>query len=409
MVIYKVIKVFLVKDIFDKYQGVIDSSYIKNNFRELFKVWTSLTELMSSAESDKTVTDLELSYYTNYPSDLSDLTKDIFTALQATQVDPSAVLRYLEAFSQYKLAQKVSETAIQVMEGYKDFSELNELIQASNTKSLEESIFVTDNLEDLYAQTYKDQGLRWRLETLNKSLGSLRTGDFGFVFARPEVGKTTFLASEVTHMATQTDKPILWFNNEEQGNKVKIRCFQAALGLDTNQLFQDRETSSARYESLVGDRIRIYDSASIHRRDIERIVKHTQPALIVIDQIDKIKGFDEDRQDLELGAIYIWARELAKEHCPVIGICQAGASGEGKKYLTMDDVVNAKTSKQAEADWILGIGKEHGAGMEDVRGFYLSKNKLHGDVDTLPALRHGKLDVMIEPDVARYKDIMRFS
>jgi len=351
--------------------------------------------------------DLELYYHTSYPGDLSDITKQVFSAIEATQIELGDVLKYLEAFSQYKLAQTISEAAVQVMEGNKEFSVLNELI-STRPPIIEETDFVTDNLEELYEHTYKETGLRWRLNTLNKSLGSIRTGDFGFVFARPETGKTTFLASEVTYMATQTDRPILWFNNEEQGAKVKIRCYQAALGLDTVGLFAERERRKAEYLGLVGDRIRIYDSASIHKREVERICESLQPALIVFDQIDKIKGFTEDRQDLELGAIYIWARELAKEYCPVIGICQAGASGEGKKYLTMDDVVNAKTSKQGEADWILGIGKEHGAGMEDVRGLHLSKNKLQGDLDTIPELRHGRLDVMIEPSVARYKDIMRF-
>lgn len=407
MIIYKVIKSFLIRDIFFKYQSVIDVIYIKNNFRELYRVWCCLIQLMSETETDRTVDDLVLSYHTSYPGDLSDTTKAIWKALEATPVDSSLVGGYLESFSQYKLAQEVSETAVRVMEGYSDFSELTELIGANKPVAVEYD-FVTDNLEELYEQTYKNQGLRWRLETLNKSLGSLRTGDFGFVFARPEVGKTTFLASEVTYMATQTDRPILWFNNEEQGTKVKIRCFQAALGFNTIQLFQGREANKETYMELIGDRIKIYDSANIHRKDVERVCKDLKPALVVFDQIDKIKGFTEDRQDLELGAIYIWARELAKEYCPVIGICQAGASGEGKKYLTMDDVVNAKTSKQAEADWILGIGKEHGAGMEDVRGLHLSKNKLQGDLDTIPELRHGRMDVMIEPMLARYKDVMRF-
>ncbi|WP_214294786.1 hypothetical protein, partial [Escherichia coli] len=62
-----------------------------------------------------------------------------------------------------------------------------------------ESIFVTHNLEELYNDSIQTTGLRWRLQTLNRMLGYLRRGDFGFIFARLETGKTTFLASEVTH------------------------------------------------------------------------------------------------------------------------------------------------------------------------------------------------------------------
>ncbi len=61
---------------------------------------------------------------------------------------------------------------------------------------------------------------------------------------------------------------------------------------------------------------------------------------------------------------------------PVIAVCQADGSGEGVKWLNMGNVANAKTSKQAEADWILGIGKTNDEGLEYMRHFCISKNKL---------------------------------
>ena len=72
----------------------------------------------------------------------------------------------------------------------------------------------------------------------------------------------------------------------------------------------------------------------------------------------------------------------------------------------MSHVAEAKTSKQAEADWILGIGKSNEGGTEDVRFFNISKNKLMGDENTDPELRHGRFDVWIRPQIARYEDII---
>ncbi|MCL5460081.1 hypothetical protein M3M33_15700, partial [Loigolactobacillus coryniformis] len=83
---------------------------------------------------------------------------------------------------------------------------------------------------------------------------------------------------------------------------------------------------------------------------IEDLCSKYSPSLVVIDQIDKVKGFTGDREDLKLGAIYQWARELAKTHCPVIGVCQADGTAEGVKWLNMGHVTSAKTTKQAEAD-----------------------------------------------------------
>jgi hypothetical protein len=149
----------------------------------------------------------------------------------------------------------------------------------------------------------------------------------------------------------------------------------------------------------------LYDSASIHRHQVEKLCEKVKPSLIIFDQIDKIKGFQADREDLRLGSIYVWARELAKSYAPVIGICQAGGSGEGKQWLNMDDITNATTSKQAEADWILGIGKVHDPVYDHVRYLNISKNKLAGSNETLEEYRHGKFSVIIKPEIARYSEI----
>jgi hypothetical protein len=96
---------------------------------------------------------------------------------------------------------------------------------------------------------------------------------------------------------------------------------------------------------------------------------------------------------------------LLSNIAPVIAVCQADGTGEGQKWLTMSNVANAKTSKQAEADWILGIGKVNDPGYDSLRFLHLSKNKLLGDVDTKPDQRHGRREVLIEAPTARYKDI----
>ncbi len=173
--------------------------------------------------------------------------------------------------------------------------------------------------------------------------------------------------------------------------------------MDLAQLSANRNDFNNRWRDQYDGKLLIRDAAHITRREVEAIVEDRTPSLIVFDQIDKIKGFKDDRNDLELGKIYIWARELAKAYSPTIGVCQAGASGENKRWLTMDDVVNAKTAKQAEADWILGIGVEHDS--HNLRYLHLSKNKLTGGPECVPESRHGRFQVLIQPMIARYEDI----
>ena len=327
--------------------------------------------------------------------------------LTNTEIGNDIVLELLNQYKERSLAHKIALTAIAVTEGKKTFSDLQELLSQKEDVKAEVINFVSDDLEELYEAQVKRHGLRWRLKTLNTMLGSLRKGDFGFIFARPETGKTTFLASEVSYFATQLEEeagPILWFNNEEEGKKVSLRIYQATLGIPQEVLFAARAANRAEYYRLTKRKIKLYDNANISKRDVEAICKQLNPSLIIFDQIDKIKGFDGDREDLRLGYIYQWARELAKTYCPVIGVTQSDGSGEGKKWLTMENVANAKTAKQAEADWILGIGATHQEGFEHVRHLHLSKNKLSGDEDTDPTKRHGKEDVIIDAICARYRD-----
>ena len=381
---------------YNKYRDYVK---IKLEDKELTFLYKTLDYLVETFQRDLTWDEFKLSVKSD-----KDEYNDLLDQIEASHIGEDVLKENVGKLVHRTQAYDLAILAIEVNEGRKPFEDILDYYNKFENKiEVEDVVYVTDDLEELYEQTVHTPGLRWRLKALNDSLGSLRRGDFGFIFARPETGKTTFLASEVSYFAEQTSRPILWCNNEESGNKVKIRVFQASLGCTLTELFSDKQATHQKYLKNTGGRIKIYDSATLNKRQIEKIVKDLQPGLIVFDQIDKIKGFDADREDLRLGSIYIWARELAKAYCPVIGVCQSDVSGEGKKWLTMDNVANAKTSKQAEADWILGIGAVHDSGLEFVRYLHLSKNKLTGDEDTDPSLRHGKIEVAIRPEIARYQ------
>lgn len=386
---------------YNKYRDSINTN---NDSKELSNLYKELDYLINTYQRTITFNEYKVHVLQKYPE------YGIFLdRIETSDLGLEFVQDKFQELKEKQLAYELALLAVDVNEGNKpiqmvfDFYDKFESIKEANKEQIE---FVTDDLEELYESTVKSPGLRWRLNTLNKMLGSLRQGDFGFIFARPETGKTTFLASEVTNFAEQTGKPILWFNNEEGGAKVKTRIYQASLGITLAQLYSNRKGNHKEYLKRTDGRIKLFDNASINKRQVEQIVKELKPDLIIFDQIDKIKGFDADREDLRLGSIYIWARELAKMYCPVIGVCQSDVSGEGKKWLTMDNVANAKTSKQAEADWILGIGTTHDPGFEYVRYLHASKNKLSGDEDSDPTLRHGRVEVLIKPDIARYSDLL---
>lgn len=334
--------------------------------------------------------------------------------LEKLVVSPETTRTLVQRLLANKQLNEISLAAHDAKEGRMDIENVKALFtkflsSTEKEEEKEEDVFVSDNLAFLVDTTYKKPGLRWRLKTLNQMLGSIRKGDFGFIFARPESGKTTFLASETTFMAEQLtadDGPILWLNNEEQSEKPMLRCIQASTGCTLPQLYANLDGWNTDYQQKTKGKVKIIrDASAIHRSFVEKLCKQYKPSLIIFDQIDKIVGFDADREDLKLGAIYQWARELAKLYAPVIAVCQADGTGEGVKWLTMSNVANAKTSKQAEADWICGIGKISDPGYDNVRYLHISKNKLLGDDMTIPDQRHGRREVIIKPECARYEDI----
>ena len=398
------------KQAYLRYSRGLPLSYIKTNFKEIHKLF-SILNLIYTKQSNTSISaeDLMIAYLGAYPvikdgdrAELERLIRSIFT----TPI-PESLPDLLSLYNKRAGAGELAILALSVNEGKTPPTKLLEACRAfADDKNEPVHVeFVPDDLETLYSKTVGGPGIHWPLTCLNESLGPLRKGNMGFLFARPEGGKTTFMAHFATHAATQVEKPIIWFNNEQPGEEVKIRLYQAAFGITTQELFKERVKYQALYKEKTKSLIFLLDDAIIDRVKIESITEQHQPSLIIFDQIDKIQGFSDDRYDLELGQRYQWARELAKAYCPVIGVTQADASGENQKYLTMGNVANAKTAKQAEADWILGIGSSQHDDFQFYRYFSISKNKLLGDANTKAELRHGRFQILLEPEIARFREL----
>jgi len=408
----KLIKLICSYNNYIKYRDLVDTKSLKETIKELYYITISLFELLDKVQKDINIDELQGFFYAKYPDAAKEAYAALFEQLAVVDVSEDVGHEILAAMARNKVALQLSEKAYSYTQGFASLEELRSLsVALLDGPELQEDTqeYVTTDLESLLSDVVTTHGLRWRLNCLNKSLGSLRQGDFGFIFARPETGKTTFLASEIAYMLDQTDKQIIWFNNEEQGKKVMLRIYQAYFGVELQTLIANASSYKKEFQLRVGEKFRLVDDASISRATVERVLtQSTGVGLILADQLDKVKGFDADRDDLRYGAIYQWARELAKTYSPFIGVSQADGTAEGQRWLTMQHVANAKTSKQAEADFILGIGKTHDPNAENIRFLNISKNKLSGDQDSLPDLRHGRFDVLIKPQVARYQDIITY-
>jgi hypothetical protein len=81
--------------------------------------------------------------------------------------------------------------------------------------------------------------------------------------------------------------------------------------------------------------------------------------------------------------LYTTMRENTVNYdCAIIGVCQASDSASGKKYFGFDCLEHSKTGKAAELDLCICIGAEDLLKDNNMRYFYIAKNKLTGREET---------------------------
>jgi hypothetical protein len=90
-------------------------------------------------------------------------------------------------------------------------------------------------------------------------------------------------------------------------------------------------------------------------------------------------------------------REVAKRRdCAIIAISQASADAHNRNSISFNQMENSKTGKAAEADLIIGIGRNSNTDTENkIRTLCVSKNKING--------YHGEPVCTIRRDISRYE------
>lgn len=272
-----------------------------------------------------------------------------------------------------------------------------------------ESYIVTDDLDEILEDVVT-QGYEWRMQFLNQAIGNIRKGKLICFAARPSVGKTTWLASQVTYLASQLeeDECILWFNNEEAGKDVKLRLVQAALQVEEEAIRLNPKKALDDYKKAINgppSKIKLIDKADINTKDVEEFVKNHNVKAVVFDQLWKVHGFEKTAatDTARLGSIYQWARELGKKNeIAVITVHQVKTEGEGVEYLTPNLLYLSGTVIQGEVDSLILMGRNFKEGQELNRYISIGKNKGAYGPHVDPLLAEGKTAIMISPRTAEF-------
>ena len=219
--------------------------------------------------------------------------------------------------------------------------------------------------------------------------------------ARPEVGKTSFIASLISApggFAWQGARCHV-LCNEEHPRRVVRRHITACVGLAENALKQHQDFALEIWENI-RDNVKVIRVSEWTTDDLDIYMRDTAPDIVVVDMLDKIriKG-SYAREDQELRSLYHKARDLAGKHeTTLFGFSQLSAEAEGRVNLNMSMLENSRTGKAAEADLAILIGKQNVEGVEDtdLRHICIAKNKLGGG--------HFRSIVKLDGETGRYSE-----
>lgn len=371
----------------NSYHKFITSDRLSPEIRDVFK---GMSQYYTETGKDKIEWLEFLTWYTvvahpSLPSDKFTLVELICNKL-ASATDPINT-SVLKNFLIRDYAAKIADTATSVtIDGKLDLMKdvlktASEFTNSVNAISGSKYYVSRDDWDEQVATLSVGDKYDWALNELQVSIGPIRKGDFIIVGARPDGGKTTFLAYNAAHFAKQLKdgECLLWLNNEEALPKVKSRQAQAALKWTVGEVMKDgTATKAAMIKALGGEsKIVTVDKTDMSIQDIDEIVAITNPKIIIIDQIWKVSGFEDSKgtEIMRYGQLAKYIRGMAKDIGPIIGTSQLDGSAEGMKYPDMGTLYGSKTAVQGEADCIIIIGRDPSEPPE-TRFIHTPKNKM---------------------------------
>ena len=334
---------------------------------------------------------------------LAEISSEVDAVAGAVPITDEVAQDVIHKLWQQQVGREVADIGIAIAEGKDDAMRgLKDLIEKTNEDFVIDDFGppTTSNIYEIIAEVSDDNRWPFNLSTLNRQLYGIGPTDFYIVAARPETGKTAFLASLVAApdgWAHQGAK-VLWIGNEESTKKVKLRTFQACSGMTKDEIIAHPEVAWNSFKSI-DDNIVMKDTQEWDLDKLESYIRKINPAILLLDQADKINlrgSFPSTHEKIR--ELYRQLRELAKRHhCGVIAVSQAGLTAEGRTRVDFSDLENSRTGKAAECDVCLGIGRRETGEGEDpdyTRYLTLSKNKISGV--------HTMITCELQHEISRY-------
>lgn len=211
--------------------------------------------------------------------------------------------------------------------------------------------------------------------------GGVRRGDCIVLFGRPNSGKSLFCINAASGFIGQGLK-VLWIENEDRGNKTKLRFGRRLIGLSDSQMRADTAGAAGEILQKGGDRFTYASLTPGTLMEVEDLIRAHKPDVFIVNQIRNLSMKAESfTRQLDLAAQK--CRSLGKKYSAVsLLVTQAHAPANGsdgyakdKPVLYMEDVDSSRTGLAASADVMIGYGTGHELRATRMACINIAKNK----------------------------------
>ena len=403
MIEKQMIRLMLNKKFYTQYKGTLSPTVFAGDISSLYD---TIQKAHDKYEEDIKVDELYSLHTAIFNPALTRAAKEKFSELvedikEVQEPSKEIAKDIMRILSDRDLAQRIAVESTEIFNGKEaNFSEIVSMIDKhKNNIDEEKTPAVTSNVNEVLDLLDVTTKWKFNIPVLRDNVGGIGGGNLMIAFARPETGKTAFWVSLCTGpngFAEQGAK-IHAFINEEPAIRTQMRAISCYTGMTRDEIIEDKEMANKSW-SEIKDNISMFDTVDWSMEDIDAHCEKHKPDIIVIDQLDKVNVTGTyARTDEKLRQIYTSVREIAKRRdCAVIAISQASADAHNRNSISFDQMENSKTGKAAEADLIIGIGRNANSDLENkIRTLCVSKNKING--------YHGEPVCTIRRGISRYE------
>ena len=381
---HKVIGFCLDHEFFHKVKNILDASMFSGQLKELYN---TIVHAHTTYEKNISKDELYALHIDKNPAMPSSSKTEILGVIKSLPPDANNFELQMDVVKNFWLrdrAREIGEKAIAIFTGEsEDFGVLQRMVDAVEDGRMSDKTTYTEvdsDLDELLDSGTGKPDFPFDWQLLQEHVDGLWRGNLGIIFARPEVGKTTFCSFLASSYVKQKKKVVYWAN-EEPAHKIKLRIIQSHFNKTIGELEQQRDVLRTRYQGEIQPYLVIMDSVGTSIEEVNEYGQLNKPDVMFCDQLDKFKvRGDFGRGDERLKEIYINAREIAKRNNLLLwAVSQASYEAHDRPFIDYAMLDNSKTGKAGEADMIIGIGKTGSSEVENnVRHVCISKNKING-------------------------------